>query len=450
MKQSNRATILLGAIISCFIGFYNGYPLVYPDTGSYLSSGFSGEIPMDRTIFYGLFARHVSISASPWLIVFVQGLISSWILHVTFGMFFAGNKRNLIFLGALTFITLTTGYSFNVSILIPDIFSPIALLCLINLLFNSQLRKSRIIIVSLIFIFSISTHLSNIPTFMFLLLILLFYSFTQKIRKKTISIGIKKILYPLYLLLFVLILVPSVHSLIGNKFQYSSASHVFMVNHLIECGVMEQYLDDKCENSDFKICDYKNNLGWNFIWDEESALYKTGGWVENRNEYNRILSEIYSTPKYWPILAQKTIEYSVKQFFTFDISEYAPQLYGSAPFGQIDWRFHDSVREYLSSKQNNNKLDVQLTNSIQVFVMFFSLIIAFAMIYYSYFTSQLSLEFKWVLIILLVYGILNSVVCSNLSTVDPRFQNRWIWILPVIVIIGLIKFYEKKHVSNNT
>lgn len=440
-RKQNAITILVGAIISCFIGFYNKYPLVYSDTGTYLASGFSGDVPNDRSLFYGLFMRHISLSATPWLIILVQGLIVSWLLHMTIGIFFKETKRNVVFLGAITFITLTTGFSHNVSMLLPDIFCTIALLCAINLLFNNDLRKWSIVVVSIIFVFSLSTHLSNIPTFGLLFTFLLVNTLIRRKRKKETVLSLRKIALPIYLFVFALILIPSVHFAIGGKFQFSSGSHVFMVNHLIECGIMEDYLQENCERSNYKLCEYKDSLTWNFMWDENSPLYKTGGWHENKLEYKQMLREIYTTPKYWPLLTQKSIEYTVKQFFTFETSGYSPYLSGSAPFGQIDWRFHDSTREYLSSKQNANELNTKTLNQLEIVVILFSLLIIFAYAYYPTNTPK-NQTLKWLIFVVLLYGILNSGVCANLATIDARFQNRWIWMMPVLAIIAALSLLK--------
>jgi hypothetical protein len=366
------------------------------------------------------------------------------LLHMTLGMFFKETKRNLLFLGVITFITLTTGFSHNVSMLLPDIFCAIALLCALNLLFNNELKKWTIALVSIIFVFSLSTHLSNIPTFGLLFVFLFANTLIRRKRKKETLLSHRKIALPVYLFLFSLILIPSVHYIVGGKFQLSSGSHVFMVNHLIECGIMEDYLKENCERSNYKLCEYKDSLTWNFMWDENSPLYKTGGWDANKVEYKQIVRDVYTSPRYWPLLTQKSIEYSVKQFFNFETPGSSPYLSGSAPFGQIDWHFHHSMREYLSSKQNANELNTKTLNLVETFVILFSLIIIFAYAFYPTSTPK-NETLKWMILVVLVYGILNSGVCANLATIDARFQNRWIWILPILAIVAVLSILKDKE-----
>lgn len=434
-SHRNHATILLGALIACFVGFYNQYPLIYPDTGTYLASGYSGEIPVDRSIFYGLFLRHISLSASPWLIILVQGWLTSWILHLSFGLFFTGLKRNLLFLGSIVLLTFTTGFSYNVSILIPDIFCATALLSLINLLLHTRLSRYEMVGLVGLFAFSLSVHFSNLPIFFLLLLGLLgLYGF-QKMRKKSLFTTRSRLAISLITLTVTLVGIPTVHYAIDGEFQYSKGSHVFIVNHLIECGVMEEFLKDECENSNYQLCAYQDELNWNFIWKEDSPFYKTGGWLGTRKEYNAMISDILSNPKYWPLLIQKTIEYTAKQWFTFETTVSTTHDKHNTPYGQIHWRFHDSVHEYVSSKQLNNNLDLSRLNAIENGLVLFSLVFLFAVSLYPALHLNLPTELRWTIVILLFYSILSALICSNLSTIVPRYQNRWIWLAPMYAII---------------
>jgi len=444
-KNRNIALILFGAVILCYIGFANHYPLVYPDTGTYLHSGFSGEVPNDRTIFYGLFARHISLASSPWLIIFTQGALLSYLLFRSFSLFFSGNKRNFLFIITVTFLTLTTGLSYNVSILLPDIFPAITVLCLIQLLLNTNLTRFELVFVSVLFVFSITVHLSNIPILFILLLILLWLRFKKYHKQNNSTLNGNRLLICVGLFIGSLILIPSGHYLFGRKFQLSNGSHVFMLNHMREVGILRDYLDEACDEEEYQICDHLESLDGDFMWDQNSALYKTGGWEANKDEYNRILGGIILTPKYFVLLAQKAVEYSFKQYFTFGISVCGPQLGGSAPDGQIAWRFNDTLGEYHASLQNLAKLEFGITNTIQEFVVLFSLVfLLFILLNKSRF-RKLDPRIQWILVIVFTHSIISAVLCSNLATVDPRFQNRIIWMLPLLSFIIIVQHLEKDN-----
>ena len=81
MKQLTY--ILTGAIFLMLDSFYNGFPIVYSDTSTYLASGFELETPFDRPITYGLFLRIASLNGlSMWLVIFFQALILSYLIFL--------------------------------------------------------------------------------------------------------------------------------------------------------------------------------------------------------------------------------------------------------------------------------------------------------------------------------------------------------------------------------
>ena len=445
--SQDTAVILFGALIACFIGLYNGYPLVYPDTGTYLDSGFGGFVPMDRTIFYGLFARHISLSASPWLIIFAQGWLLCWSLHHAIGMFFNGLKRNLFFISSVLMATLFTGLSYNVSILIPDVFSAIALLCFLCLLLHRELSTLNKVFMSLLFVFSLCTHLSNIPTFLGCTLIAAGIFLIRRKKQTPAMTNARNLLLAGGLCLSPFLIVPSVNYLHGDQFQVSKSAHVFMVNHLIETGVMEQFLRHECDSKEYRLCEYKENLGWNFIWNQESSLYKTGGWEANREEFNTLILDIHTSPRYWPLLLQKTVEYTFKQFFSFETNVHPPLLEHTAPMGQINWRFHDSVREYIASRQSNAAMSTDWINAAEMIVILLSFVLIAMVILIKEVAKLFDPRLVYIYTILIIYGLVNSAVCANLSTVVSRYQNRWIWLLPIFALLGLYLLWNKHRTA---
>jgi hypothetical protein len=63
--------------------FYNAYPLVYSDTGTYIQSGMQWELPIDRPFVYGLFIKITSLGFSLWNVIFFQCLIVAYTLLLT-------------------------------------------------------------------------------------------------------------------------------------------------------------------------------------------------------------------------------------------------------------------------------------------------------------------------------------------------------------------------------
>ncbi len=427
--------ILFGAIIVCFIAFLNKFPLVYSDTGTYIASGFNYFVPYDRPIFYGLFVRHVSLWTSLWLVIFAQGLIVSYVVFITFTMFYAGTRRNFLFLFSLVFLTLFTGLSHNVSILIPDIFSPVAILCFINLLFNNKLSKVQRVILFCIFIFSLLVHFSNLMVMVVLSILILFYMLYKKLKKQTVSIKRNRMIGASVAILSVFIIAPSVNYAFCKQFVLSRGSHVFMINHLLETGILEEYLNDECGKKNYKLCQYKDQLGWDFIWRDDSPLVKMGGWDATKDDYNKIIFDIITTPKYAKDVALQSIEYSLIQYFNFDIFDYTPMVDKSAPLTQVSHCFPEYIRAYDSSRQSGNHFSFSATSEIQRILVLISLAFLICIVFTSALFSRVDTRLKWLVIIILVCSYLNALICSTFSGVDTRFQDRIIWLIPFAAIL---------------
>ncbi|MFH0865561.1 MAG: hypothetical protein V1904_05175 [Bacteroidota bacterium] len=431
-KKFDLLYILLGGIILCFYAFYNKFPLVYPDTGCYIHSGFENIVPTDRPIFYGLFIRHISLHASLWLVIFVQGIFVSFVIFHCIEFIVTKYNKSCIFFFVIIFLTLFTGISVNVSQLIPDVFTPVSLLCLLILLFGPS-RKTTFGFIIFIYILSLLVHFSNIIVHVAVLIVIFVLMVFYKFKKKEFSFKKSKILMISAILFFTICIVPTANYFFEGKFRFSKGTHVFMMNHLLETGILEDYLNNNCSSKNYKICNYKDSLGWNFMWDEKSPLYLTGGWDANKDEYNSIIRDVLSKPKYLKVFAEKSVEYAFIQLFHFDMGDTPACKEDSPPYGQVNWRYNNRVREYVSSLQFNEKLNFSTQNFLQRIIIFLSVFL----LIYLYIKQKLSQTHRRILLILIFFFIIHAFVCSTFSGICDRFQSRIIWILPFILILFL-------------
>ena len=441
-KGKNAGFIFISVLASLYAAFYNGFPLVYTDTGTYLRSGFEGEIPIDRPIFYGLFLRHISLSESLWLVVFVQALITCWLLHLISGILFSGLRRNIVFLVAVVFVTLTTGFSYNVSILIPDIFATISFLAFVVMILSKELNTVKWVLVSIIFVFSLSTHYSNIPIFILLFVIILYWMWRSH-RKGNIVISWRRMALTSSLFVFTMIMIPTVNYSYNGKFRYSESSHVFLFNHMIEIGAAQQYLADNCDEKNYAICQYREELEWDFLWNYNSPLYKTGGWKKNEEDFNEINNGIITSPKYWPLLIHKTTEYTAKQLFLFE-TEIQQVKYDGTPCVEIEKYLKNSLREVRGGKQVQGRHTVELLNSVEGAVVYLSTFFLLALLVLLRRIEIFSNQQKLLLKVTFAYAVINALVCANLSTAIPRYHNRFAWVLVIVSIYFLVQLYERR------
>jgi hypothetical protein len=453
-KLLNFLLLIIAGIFLCFYAFYNQFPLVFSDTGSYINSGFENIIPNDRPVFYGLFIRHISLHSSLWLVVLMQGIIVSFIIYKTIEFFCSRHNRNFIFIITIFFLILFTGISFDVSRLIPDIFTPVSFLCLLLLLLNNTLSKKSFIIIAILYIFTICVHSSHIPLNLSLLTAISIFILYRKIRKKSMLFTLPRVIICWSIFTFSLLLISFTNYALSKNFRLTNGSHVTMINHLLEIGILDDYLANNCESHNYKICNYKDSLPWDFMWDTKSPLYLTGGWEANRDEYHEIIIDVLSKPKYIKIFIQKSIEYGFVQFFHFKTGDIQPYTADSSPNQQIKWRYKYSEKEYLSSLQNRGLLDFTFLNERQYFTVFTSFLFIFIFLFNKNIFKSIQTKNKIFISLLMLFLFSNAFICSTFSGIFDRFQSRIIWLLPFLIIILINEHFNLKTMihknDNNT
>ncbi|HTA83773.1 MAG TPA: hypothetical protein VK783_12585 [Bacteroidia bacterium] len=441
--------ILAGAIILCYAGFYNNFPLVYSDTADYLGGAFGHYIPFDRPVFYGLFMKYVSLKSSLWLVIFAQGVLMSYLLFETFGMFYSGNKRNFCFIVSLAVLTACTGISQNTSILLPDIFSPIGILCFINLLLNNKLNMLRRIVIACVLILCVLVHFSNMLVLFSLAALVAVYAIYKHFKKKQIAIKRNRLVLCFALVSSVFLLAPIGNYMFGKKFIMSEGAHVFIMNHLVETGILDEYLNNECgKTTNCRMCQFKGKVDTNFIWSGNGAFAQMGGWEGSRDEFDRIIWDVVTTPKYELMLLQRCSEYTFIQYFMFSVP--ANTNWGVPPYMKNNYKLQG--RDFCASLQSANKLDYSTSNHIQMILVLISMAFLLFIVLTPLWFNQLSTELKWFAILILVFSFLNAAICANFSTLNERFQNRIIWLIPLTTFFiaeQLISKYLREKKSAN-
>ena len=117
---------------------------------------------------------------------------------------------------------------------------------------------------------------------------------------------------------------------------------------------------------------------------------------------------------------------------------------GSAPYGQIHWRYHDELNNYLNSRQNKwngVNLKFNILNTFHLILLILSILIVLIL-----FTSSIQLEInpitKYFLIYVIISIMINSFITAGLNSPYARFQARVVWLLPLSIIILVVKNYD--------
>ena len=425
--------LALSAIALLIPAIYNHYPLVNPDSATYLASGFKPETPFDRPITYGLLIRLFSLNGiSLWLVIFMQAWIVSWLIFKIIKSFCSENAFILKSLFTVCFLAVCSSLSWLVSQVQPDVYTAIAVLCMILIMLNKESGIDRVL-QYLLFFLSVAVHMSHPLLFIVLstVAILLARLFTEK---KNIS----KLRKRAGTLIFL-----SALSIVFMGSAFSKSKHVFFMGSLLEKGILKTYLDDQCAADHYKLCAYKDELpakSDDFIWDENSPLYKTGSWKGNKDEFNHIIHNILTTPKYLKLYLSATARQAAMQAVTFDIGDGN----GSLPPGT---NVNNRVREYFpreagrfdSDRQNTESLDhkLALPNLIFSIVVVVGLLMVIIMLFSKSFKTQ---DIRLVVILIFSGILLNCLDCAAFSIVNGRFGCKMIWLIPFCAVICCLQY----------
>jgi hypothetical protein len=143
MAPNRRAVLAVPAAAAFLLwpALWNGYPIVFADTGTYLSQAIHHYAGWDRPIFYSLFMLPLHATVTLWPVVVAQALLAARVLSIVCRVLAPG-LSGLAFVSGIAVLSVCTWLPWIVSELMPDVFTPILVL-IVCLLAGVPERLSR-------------------------------------------------------------------------------------------------------------------------------------------------------------------------------------------------------------------------------------------------------------------------------------------------------------------
>lgn len=445
MKQYLKkfCVVLFGAFIICIPVFYNGYPLLCYDSGTYIRSGFLGSVSIDRPLGYGLFVRHSSMAFSLWFTVYAQCVILSGVLFILLRNFIKSDKFNFLFIGLLTILTFFTNVGWCAGQIMADIFTSIFILSFINILLTKKMDIMHIIFLAFIFIIGCTTHFTNLLIAITSSIILLLCIILFKTKIQEFNFYFKRVLLVCSFTIvsfFACLLINYTHPE-GGGFRLSKGSHVFLMAHFVQAGTMEEFLKENCNKPEFKdckICLCKDSLETSldeFLWTWDGTLQKTGGWQGSEQEYNFVIKKMFSDINFIVKNIYLSVRFGITQLFSCKVGDGIVVLDKNTPPAiEINKYFHDELNSFLHSKQNSEPYldkNLETINNYDTILLVFS---AFGILYYLFYYKSRNKEF-FLGILIVFFLCLNAFFTAGLNAPCPRFQSRVAWLIPLFFFI---------------
>jgi hypothetical protein len=416
---TRRAAVLSFAALLLWAALYNGFPLVYNDTGTYLWSGGTLSLPSDRPVFYGLFLRAAFVKFSVWLPALLQCLLSSWLVVLTVEKARpATGSAARVFLGLL--LAFGTALPWFSGQLMADVFAGWLALSLYLLVVHAgALSRAEKAGLAAVFCAAVLCHSSSAPVAVLMLALL---ALDARLRP---ALRLPALLLPAALLAGSVVTRTLARD--GARPRYT---HVWLTARLLDTGLARRLLDERCGEANYALCAHAGLLqpGYaNYFWSPDSALERVGGWE-------------YSAGVTWPVLLDSgrlhPLEHflsvwsgAVRQFFSVATGD------GLGPYGAdsfvsrtINERHPGAAAAYASSRQQTGALAAGLgpLSSFHAGLAWAAVLIAFC--------SVLGLgpparaPSRGFLGYSLLFCAVHALVCGLILVTD-RFQGRVVWLL---------------------
>lgn len=440
--------LIIIALLFCAPAFYNGFPILFPDTSSYIWTGFTNEVQGSRPWLYSGFIRHISLWETLWLVVFVQGLLIAGVIYLMFKEFYKGVHKSKLFILYSFVIGTSTAVSFHVSRLMPDIFTPIVVLMFILLLLEKHLNKKERIAAIFLFIIASAMHNAHLIMNVGMISLLVLGSLFKRLRTKYTKVGItrKKVAWLTLWMICTHLFTCTIHYSKGGRFEATKGGSIFLFARLCDFGIPQAYLKEHCgEDFTGELCEHSSKIfyGGDFLWNPNSFFNKNGGWTkENEAYYGALTKKILQRPKYFKAYLVRSIETTFMQFLYFD---YSPVE------NNIEWVTGAVVDYYpmytaavkgsrqVTNQYNQNYIDAN--NLIQQTLLFISALLTLLLLW----SPKVSERQKVLTLLIILNLLINAFIAAATSGVYDRYQSRVMWLITLPVFWFVCNHFQPKN-----
>lgn len=441
--------VCAGALALCWPAWLSGYPLLYPDSMSYIGDGrplaeevflhhFTGHTAMRSELYsLGIFFVHWSWSA--WPVVALQALIVSYMLRLTVRAL-APQHTDRIFLPLIALLSVLTSVSWYTCLVMPDVLGPVAYLGLYLLVFaHKTLSRAEVVAVSVLTWWGLASHASHlvIAGLTCGMLALLWVFRWQGMRGRGRALG-----WASWLLLIVVAAQMSLHAylygqptLTGNRLPYTMA-------RIIADGPGKWYLQGHCSQLDWAICAYADRLPSTddeFLWSDDGVWATASPEAKKKmlaEETPLVLAALRAYPG--AQLKQSAANFW-SEFTDFGLWDFCPSDW---VVGELDRVLPGVKAKYLLTREQQGKLPVEAFTTALNWTVYASAVLALALLPALWRRQSTGIGLT---VVLLPIPVVNALLTAVLSEPDSRYQCRVIWLVPLVAGLMIADFWLRRE-----
>ena len=432
--------LLLGAAI------YNGFPLLFSDSGEYFGRSIVRQVPEYRTFGYSAWLALSWPRPSLWAGVVTQSLLLGALLWWLVRVVAPGLSLRAAAVGAALMLLLTSA-PWVAGQVMPDVFAPITIVGVFLVVFHwGELSRPARALCVLAVAFGVTTHATHLWLALGLLAV---YAAFALARERGLVRGIVRAASALAVGAVCLVALNAAQT--GQLF-FSRGGHVYLTAHLLDTGLAQRLLRAECPDGGYALCPYQAQLNTDaarFIWNKDVNVSVLGGWTRSNGEASQLLRGVV---RRYPLeYAASLVTYTARQFAALDsfdgLVTYADKGY-VADF--VSYYLPGQYADFLAAAQQRGAFtDAPALPAIHAAVFWLAALAGGTLLFLGrrrpeWAAGGAATRFH-VTVWLALAG--NAALCANVSGVFDRYQTRLAWLLPLAVALCLARVGERKRHS---
>lgn len=425
--------MLLSAALLLWPALWNGYPLVFADTGTYLSQAIEHYLGWDRPAFYSLFMLPLHMTLTTWPVIAVQALLVVHTLHLVRRVLLPAYTAWWLLPG-IGSLAIATALPWFASQLVPDIFTALLVLVLALLVLVPERLSSRERIWLVVFAaFMIATHQSHVPLALALLLFLL------PLRGRlgaAAPLGRNGVLVALTPWLLAITAMVAVNVAGFGRVALSPFGNVFLLARVIYDGPGMDALHHDCPRTDWRLCAYVDAMpatSDDFLWRADGPVAAAGGAKRVSLEADAIIAAAVTAEPGTELRA--FVANGLRQLMRFATGDGLQSWPTTVtPSIQRDFPRRESIA-YAAARQTEGKLAVppwmQLLHRT---VAVLGVLLCCAILPLALRRRQVVAGF----VLAVLFAVLaNATITGGLSAPHDRYQSRIMWLAPLMTMLAI-------------
>jgi len=446
------AAVVAGAFLMSWPALYNRYPLLYPDSMSYLRDGplvaralFLRKFSVNhggRSFIYSLGILPLHRSVTPWPIVALNALLTAYVIWLVLRSILPRQTVTRYF-ALILLLSMFTGLGWLVGWIMPDILGPVLYLSIYLLVFapESLSRAERLILIPIAW-WSVASHVTHL---MLAAGMCVFLALPLLVRRQQVRHRLRAVSGAAMIVLAAASAHMALHWYLYGKPSLNGKRPPFLMARIIADGPGRWYLQQHCGHLNFAVCTHVDDLPDNvgaFLWAAPGIWLSSS--ADQREllrgeEMGIVLGTLRAYPREELIISA---DHFWEQLHTFGLSDYDPNPW---ILQMVDTVLPRARARYLQSRQAQETLHEEFFTAVQNWTVMASLVV---ITIWAAFARKRSRRVMGLAAIIVFVVIANAAVTGILANVEDRYQARVIWLVPLLAGVAVLEWLAYRPSAN--